>query len=53
MQIHEVFDILEATRATLSGSSFDDVNLSGTRFHNTNLSGASFNQINFFRRDDQ
>jgi len=31
MRIHDVFDVLEATRTTLSGSSFDDVNLSGTR----------------------
>lgn len=46
MQIKDVIDIVEAASATLSGSTFNDVNLSGTVFDNVNLSGASFNNIN-------
>lgn len=47
VKIKDVIDIVDATSATLSGSSFDDVNLSGTVFNNVNLAGARFNQINF------
>ncbi|MDQ1219594.1 uncharacterized protein YjbI with pentapeptide repeats [Agrobacterium sp. SORGH_AS 745] len=47
MQINDVIDIVEAASATLSGSSFNDVNLSGTVFNDVNLAGTSFNQINF------
>ncbi|EHH02722.1 hypothetical protein ATCR1_23523 [Agrobacterium tumefaciens CCNWGS0286] len=47
MQIKDVIDIVDATSATLSGSSFDNVNLSGTVFNNVNLAGTRFNDINF------
>lgn len=46
IQVSGAKRVLQAERADLSGSSFNDVNLSGAVVRNVNFAGASFEDVN-------